>query len=394
MKKKAKAFAFGPSGKGFAGALALCLTFGLVSCGNAFSEQADVTQIETVTTMTALNAAVLKATPGSAIEVAPGNYPFLEIKGVGFDQPITIRSAEEARPATFEGFSIRNSNNINLQNLAIRPKLRMNEPSRYGAIVLKSKNIGIDAVSFVGPLIGPKKAYNMAIMLRLSRNISLTRSYFANFRHGVGMLELNGSRIALNEFERLQTDAIRGGGVSGIRIENNVITNFSPAPGDHPDGIQLWSTNQRDPGRDIVIAENLVARGQGDPIQGIFIRDTFKELPFEDIEVRRNLVLGGLYNGISVNGVEKLLVRDNTVIGRSDQKSWIRIQRSRDARSSSNIAQQFLSIDNGVEPQQTGNSEVAPLDSGQAQVISQWIENTRGFAEYRGPVLRRLMAGD
>ena len=374
--------------------LVVCLAFALMSCGNALSNDGAPGQSITVSSLSQLTSAVDRAGPAKVITVAPGNYDTLQIRGLNFSRPVIIRSADDERPAIFKGFSIRDSSNITLQNLAIRPPASGNDLNRYGAIVMKSDGIVIDGLSFVGPGNTRNSVYASAIMLRLSRDVTLIRSYFANFRHGVEMLDLTGSRIALNEFERLQTDAIRGGGVSDTRIENNVMTNFSPAENDHPDGIQLWSTNQKEPGRNIVIAENLVARGQGAPTQGIFIRDTHRQLPFEEIEVSRNLILGGLYNGIAVDGAHIVIVRENIVMGRSDQKSWIRLQRIRNARSIENIAQQFLSLDNKMEPLQAGNSEVAALDRGQAHVISSWVKKTRGFAEFRGPVLRRLLAGN
>ena len=386
--------AIGKTQSGFGVILALCLTLGLISCGNAFSNQGAPGQQISASSMPELTSALERAGPNTIITVAPGNYPALKIRGLDFAGPVTIRSVDDANPAVLEGFSIRDSSNIVLQNLAIRPPQGGNGLTRYGALIMQSSDIVIDGLSFVGPGGNRKSPYASAMMLRRSNSVTLTRSYFANFRHGVEMLDLTGSRLALNEFERLQIDAIRGGGVSDTRIENNVMTGFHPAEKDHPDGIQLWSTNQKEPGRNIVIAENLVARGRGAPTQGVFIRDTHRTLPFETIEVRRNMVLGGLFNGIAVDGARGVLVQDNSVMGRSDQKSWIRLQRVRDARSSGNIAQQFLSLDNASEPRQIGNSEVGAVDSGQAQLIRDWVANTPGFADYRGPVLRRLMAGD
>jgi len=128
-------------------------------------------------------------------------------------------------------------------------------------------------------------------------------------------------------------------------ITNNVFTDFYPintgGAGDHPDAIQLWSTNQDEPGRNITIADNLVYRGNGSPIQGVFIRDTFDNLPFEDVNVSGNVILGGLYNGVSVDGVIGGEVSNNLVIGFPDQRSFLRVIMEEDFAVDNNFATSY-----------------------------------------------------
>lgn len=72
-------------------------------------------------------------------------------------------------------------------------------------------------------------------------------------------------------------------------LHSRFISFFVPAEGDQPDGIQLWSTQQEEPGRNITLRDNLVAKGGGGHAQGIFIRDTFRQLPFENIGISGNI---------------------------------------------------------------------------------------------------------
>lgn len=371
--------------------LILSASAGAIGCGQAMPAAATETVPERVSTLAELERAIEGSEGPATIAVAPGTYPTLQLRDIRPSSPILIVSQDDARPAVFEGIALRNTSNLEFRNLAIRPPRTGNDVGRYGFLVFKSSDITIDGLSFVGPGAEIERGYVSGLMLRESRRITVTKSYFANFRHGLAMLDLTESRIALNEFERLQTDAIRGGGVSDSRFENNVMTNFRPAKGDHPDGIQLWSTNQKEPGRNIVIVQNLVNRGSGGPTQGIFIRDTRSKLPFERIEIRDNLVLGSLYNGISVMGGNGVTVADNAVYATSDRKSWIRMQKVTEARLTGNSAQQFIFRENMTEVYQQNNSEIAPLDSGHSEKIDAWVNASSGFSGYRGPVLRRLM---
>ena len=364
---------------------------GAIGCGQAMPAAATETVSQRVSNLAELKQAIESSEGPATIAVAAGTYRTLQLRDIRPSSGIQIVSQDDERPAVFEGIAVRDSSNLEFRNLAIRPPRTGNDAGRYGFLVFKSSDITIDGVSFIGPGAKIERAYVSGLMLRESRRITVTKSYFANFRHGLAMLNLTESRIALNEFERLQTDAIRGGGVSDSRFENNVMTNFRPAKGDHPDGIQLWSTNQKEPGRNIVIAQNLVNRGSGGPTQGIFIRDTKSKLPFEKINIRGNLILGSLYNGISVMGGNDVTVADNAVYATSDRKSWIRMQKVTEGRLTGNSAQKFIFRENLTEVYQQENAEIAPLDFGQAEKIAAWVDASNGFSSYRGPVLNRLM---
>ena len=77
------------------------------------------------------------------------------------------------------------------------------------------------------------------------------------------------------------------------------MADFHPIPVDHPDGIQLWSTDQKTSASNITIRYNLVVRGKGEATQGIFVRDVVGGLPFKSVQVYGNLVIGARFNGIT-----------------------------------------------------------------------------------------------
>jgi Ca2+-binding RTX toxin-like protein len=134
--------------------------------------------------------------------------------------------------------------------------------------------------------------------------------------------------IANNSFHDIRSDGVRGGGTSEIKVLNNTFTNFYPAVGDHTDAIQFWTANTTVAARDIEIAGNVFFRGSGAPIQGIFLKDEGGKLPFQNVTISNNAVIGGLYNGIAVQGGTNVKITNNLVAGLSDQKSWIRVDDS------------------------------------------------------------------
>ena len=365
----------------------------LPSCAQA--QPASKTNAKGVTVVTSLGELrrFLEArNPPREIALAPGRYETIVLSNRAFATPVRITSADPQSPAILAGVKLQGVSNFSISNISLRPAERPSAAGRYGMLVLQSDRIVIEDVAFVGPGTEISKHHIAGLMLRESSDLTVRRNYFRNFRHGLTMLKVTNTRIALNEFERLQTDAIRGGGVTDLQIHHNVMTDFRPAEGDHPDGIQLWSTRQKEPGRNIEIAGNLVVRGAGGPTQGVFVRDTKLRLPFENITIRDNLIIGGLYNGIAVIGADGVLVRGNAVYSTSDRKSWIRLQSVLNASSRGNAAQQFIYRDIIEAVSQADNRVNEPVDDGEQAIIEGWLEGQSGFPSYRGPVLRGLLA--
>lgn len=315
----------------------------------------------------AFERALACVSPGATIALAAGPFEPLTIKNIAADR-LTIRSADPARPAVLTGLTVRGSSGITLSGLAFD-----GQPTamRYKLLVLGSSRITMDGLRFTGDA----PVYDMrivsAVMLRGSREVVFRNSTLAGYWHGISMLDLRGVEIADNVLRAMRTDAIRGGGVSEAVIRRNQMTDFAPAEGDHPDGIQLWSTRQREPGRNIRIEDNLVVRGNGGATQGVFVRDTHDKLPFENLTITGNLVVGGLYNGITVMGVTGALIADNQVLPAPDRASWIRVEKATGVTLRDNRAGRFVLKGGIVE---SGNRTVAAK-------LAPSVEITRWAAE-------------
>ncbi len=320
-----------------------------------------------VSTSAQLLAAAKTAKSGDVISVAQGTYSDVTLKGLNASGTVTIRSADASRPAVFTDLTVRDSSNLQFNNVVLLSELGGNINSFQ---VLNSSKIAFDHIDVRGPVLGAK-AEDDGLMIRNSSSVSVTNSEFHDLRNGINLLDNNGVTIANNKFHDLRMDGVRGGGTSQLTVTGNVFTDFHPAADDHPDGIQLWTTNTTASASGITITGNVVARGDGAPIQGIFFRDQVGNLPFKDVTIADNIVVGGLYNGITAGGVESGQVTNNVVIGQVGQKSWIRLEDAPNLKVTGNVATDY-STPNSTVP--AGNSLVmATADGGQAALVK-WLE--------------------
>ena len=81
----------------------------------------------------------------------------------------------------------------------------------------------------------------------------------------------------------------------------------------------------------------------------------------------------------------------NQVVAQPDQKSWIRIEYTRNTRAVNNDAFSYVIRNNRTQPVLRNNEVVAATDDNMARSISAWVESKPAFDKYRGAVLQRLM---
>lgn len=348
-----------------------------------------------------LSRALNEASDGDVIALAPGHYPRIVINGVEKTGNVTIASADPARPAVIASLLVRKSAGLTFRDLELAatadaawtPARRQQsapaagaEPaggederpggaaSRFPFQVVNSQRIVLDRLDVHGPRNDRAAAYWIsALMLRASRDITLSNSRFSTLWHGVAMLRLDGLAIVDNEFRDIRTDGVRGGGISNTRIAGNVFTDFHPVPKDHPDGIQLWSTPDGAAMTNIAIHDNLIVRGKGAPTQGIFIRDVRNKRPFQNLEIRDNLVMGSLYNGIAMNGVQGGRIVGNEVINYPDRKkTWIRVDNCGGIEIKGNRAPFYNVTRSEVDQSGNGTNGLGGVE--EARHVKQWLD--------------------
>ncbi|MEO8723326.1 MAG: right-handed parallel beta-helix repeat-containing protein [Sphingobium sp.] len=344
----------------------------------------------TVSSIDELHSALARAGDGSTIKLLAGVYPAATISGVEKDGNVTITSADPAHHAVVQGLTVRGSSGLTISQI----DLPATAPgAQYGMLLVNSHNINLDQLVFTSPAVPVDIKVISALELRNVKNVVVSRSQFRNFWHGIGILNVENTKIVANEFRDMRTDGIRGGGVNNILIAQNICTDFYPIVPDHPDCIQLWSTNQLEPGRNIRIVDNLAWRRNGIRTQGIFIRDTFNKLPFENVEISGNLLIGTMYHGIAISGVRGASITNNEVIAYPDQKAWILVANGSDVLEKDNRAQAFT-FKNSPDVKQSNNRLTSPTDKHISKRIAAWLAMRPDMQKNAGPLLRELSSGD
>lgn len=263
--------------------------------------------------MTDIKAALARG--DTEIRLEPGTYSGAQIKGR--KTLLVIRSADPANKAVFTDLLVKDSAEITIADVEFDLTGKKANPFT----VLQSSDVRIEGVRVHGSLNDdPQDDPATGLLVRDSRNVTVTGCEFEQLFHGLSHLDSNGLTITANSFHDLRTDGIRGGGSSNVTIDGNKFTDFYPISGDHPDAIQFWTTNTTAPVRKITVTKNEIVRGKGAPMQGVFFRDN-QGLPFEDVTITDNIVVGGLYNGVTMESGTNVTVENNVVVPLPDQGS-------------------------------------------------------------------------
>lgn len=284
-----------------------------------------------------LTAALKVAASGDEIKLAAGTYSNVKILSMNFGDGITISSADSNNPAKITSFMVKNSTGITFSDVDLTPVAGSNDNS---LAIIDSKDIHLDHVTLTGP--DGDAGMNMSpLTIRTSSDVSITNSEFTHVRNAVHLMNNTDVTISDNYFHDIRSDGIRGGGNSDLTITNNYFTDFHPqgevgGTGDHPDAIQLWTTGTTKSAENIVISQNVFYAGTGSAIQGVFLRDQVGTLPYKNVTITDNVVVGGMTNGIAVEHVVGGTITGNLVAGLADDRSAIRVQNSTSVNLSGN----------------------------------------------------------
>jgi len=292
-----------------------------------------------VSTTAELLQAIAGADSGDTISLAAGTYSGVTIKSVNFASNINITSADPNNPAVFTDLTVRDSSGLTFSNIEMSEVVAGKD---YGFSITSSSNISLinDTIHGLDNIGSGNES--SPLMIRDSSNVSVINSEIYDVRFGVSILNDTGVTISGNYFHDIRTDGVRGGGNNNLVISNNLFTDFYPATGDHPDAIQLWTTNTTTSASNITIDNNMIVRGDGSAMQGIFIRDDSGVMPFLNVEIAGNTILGALYNGLAGYGVGTGVISSNTVIGYADQWSWIVVTPATGVSYTDNTSTRYL----------------------------------------------------
>jgi Ca2+-binding RTX toxin-like protein len=285
-------------------------------------------------------AALKKAGAGDVIKLKPGTYDSIIL----FDYAktnVTITSYDAKKPAVLTELKMNGVSGLTFTNL----EMQVSKDLPFQ--VLNSKDVHFDSVYVHGTLNGSSNDDYRGMIVRDSSNVSISNSRFTELTDALTHLNNDNVLFEGNNFNLIRDNGIAGGGSSHLTIKNNYFTNFDHVGDIHPDAIQLWNSMAKSAATDIVIDGNVFERGNGAAIQGIFMRDEVGGMPFTNVSITNNTVVGALYQGISVSNVNNLTVSGNTVVASDDQASWIQVKNSTNATVSDNFASAYQ-LDDGI----------------------------------------------
>ena len=322
-----------------------------------------------VSTKADMASALAVATGGDVISLKGGDYTDVKLSGLKFDTPVTITSADPNDPAVFSNVTLNQVDGLTFKDVEVEVV------SGTGLIIANSKNVVVDDVEFHGA--SEEKLGGVGVLVRNSSDVTVTKSEFHHLGNGMSHLDSNKLTITDSSFHDIRIDGIHGGGTSNVLIARNTFTDFYRQPGEHTDAIQFWTANTKASAENITITGNLISRGDGNGMQGIFVGDESKgRLPFINLTITDNTVIGSMYHGISVGHAKNLLVDGNTVVGYQDMKAWIMVKGANGATISDNITSQ-LSLDaSNLNLTKLANQIVPVIDPTDAAALSKWLVST------------------
>lgn len=290
---------------------------GLAPAILAGSCQARGATVVRVSTSDELVAALKRANGGETIRLAPGVYPGFSVSNLKFAQPVTVMGED----AVVQG-----------------------KTTIYGC-----SNLTLDGLFFRGD---PDRDSD-CLLLRESNRLTVRGCEFQGAMCGIGHLNNTDLRIERNRFVDLRSDGMRGGGSSRVAIIDNHFSSFHPrmradGRGDHPDAIQFWTSNTKAAAEDILIQRNVIERGSGSTVQGIFVGDeSGGKLPYLRVRILDNVVIGGAWNGVAIGSGSDIEIARNVCLAFPDEGCRIRVQNVMSGVVSDNQASDFVFMNNG-----------------------------------------------
>jgi hypothetical protein len=333
---------------------ATCLmSLGLLPChAGAATLRADPETLQSV---------LKRANAGDVIRLAGGPYPVTGFISLTFPPPgVTLKPADPSRPPVFAGIVINGSQGIRLSGLEISYSGK-----GFAYTVANSAHIYADGMNVHGAA-GDRLVDGA--MLRAASDIAITNSEFHDLGNGISHIEDDGVRLVGNVLHGIRADGIHGGGTSNLEISANLFYDFKAGPGEHPDAIQFWGTRDHPKAGPITIEDNVVVRPPGSVAQsqGIFGAGA------HDVRISRNLLVGTMYNGIALGGVERATIDHNYVQGMSDMSSGIVVRYSSDAQIKSNFANSVNVSKDSLRVTEEGNRTMRQSDGIDDKAYRQW----------------------
>jgi len=332
--------------------------------------------ITTVSNSDALWAAVKAAQAGDTIVLTAGNYSYLSLANMNPSGMVTITSQDPSHPAVISGISVMGSSNLTFTNIEVTPKVA----GGYAVTLGNDTNVHLEGLN----IHASATADGNAVLIQNSTHISVNGSDIHNIGTGISYVNSDFVQLTNNKIHGIQSDGMHGGGTSDITISGNTFTDFAPKAGDHPDAIQFWTSGTTTSAHDIVITNNVMTRGAGQIFQGVFMGADDK-LPFQNVTITGNAIVGGMYNGINLQNGNHVLIENNLVQGYTDMNSWIALSKTTNSTVDGNTASTVTINANNIGVSVHDNAIVALQTVGDLTALATWQHVSLPIAEPAAP---------
>lgn len=308
--------------------LITAILLGLIAVAAHAQTPAETRQVTPET----LRSELAAATAGTVLQLSPGTYGVLELRGLAgaAGAPITLISAYPDNRAVLTGLELRQVRHIVLDNIVFDYTFDSEHARHLRPFqVLSSVDVTITNSLFDGDVArgvsetddGFGTAFGFG--LRDTDGFTFEGNEVRNFFRGTVMSQSRNLVVRDNDLHDIRMDGMNFAEVVDVVIEGNHIHDFnrSIASTDHADMIQFWTNRTDSPSRNIVIRNNVLNSGAGWFTQSIFMRNDMvdrglagDEMFYRNILIEENVILNAHLHGITVGETDGLIIRNNTVV--------------------------------------------------------------------------------
>ena len=337
----------------------------------------------------ALTAALSHAHAGDTIALAAGTYSKVVLNNFSSSGAITVTSQDAKHEAVLTGLEVLNSKGVNFNNLEFSFAMGDGSATPHGIMVRNSQNVHFFNDNIHGVLSADPTNQVTGIGIANSSNVSVQNSDLHDLHTGVTAGSDTNVTITGNYIHNIRVDGLEAMADNTITVSGNTFTDFhhlglvsvidptTGKGGDHSDAIQFWTTGQSVGSSNVTISDNVISQGNGRDMQGIFVQDSNGNLPYTNLHVTGNLIIGGNWNGIMVDDAKGGVIANNTVQGLNNQNQspWIKVQNSTGTTLSNDSAKLIGLADHNTGLIQTGNKSVAIVSDGGRSEITNWLHS-------------------
>jgi hypothetical protein len=294
--------------------------FLVMTCLGALRATAQPTTNEQTSTIVVDSAQALSnavgalATRGGTILLKSGTYDHIDIKNIGPSALLRIVASDLANPPLVRRILMVKSRNILIEGINFEPAGDEGKAS-YLMDIRESEGVILRRNHFQARTDLPELRVRATRLTKVS-SVVVEDNTVDGLERGFVFAEATDIKVAHNRFKGITTDGLNFFECIGVSVSQNLFLSFNTDLGQHPDYVQFWTRRAKSPSKNIVIEYNVMLQENGTPVQGVFM-DNDDKIPYENVTIRKNLIIQGAPHGITVEMGKNVEISDNLVASSS-----------------------------------------------------------------------------